>query len=97
MDGQKAFPALAVQITQGKDNDPKIRAFRSEAAKWPGIGALIYVEIEGVVSDAMCKTLKISLLEMLDEIKRSRGKILPQRRIRIYESGEFQWIPLGQN
>jgi hypothetical protein len=97
IEGYGPFPPIAAQLTLGKDNTDKIRAFLTEAAKWSNVGALLYVEIDGAVSDAMCRTFKDALVETIKEIKRNRGKTLSQRRIRIYESGEFQWIPLGQN
>jgi hypothetical protein len=93
------FLPVGLQITQGLDREDKIEAFITEGAKWPGIGSLLYVEIVGAVSHKMCKAVKAAIERLLDDVEKDR-KSDPKplvRRVRFYEDGHFQVLPLRQN
>jgi hypothetical protein len=96
---EHVFLPVGLQITQGLDRDDKIQAFITEGSKWPGIGSLLYVEIVGSVSHKMCKAVKAAIERLLDEVEKNRQKDPKPfiKRVRFYEDGNFQELPLGQN
>lgn len=82
---------IGLQITQSIGRFEKIRTFTVEAAKWPGIGPLLYAEIYGQISRAMLTALRNALLSLWNEPFRRKRKAW---RVTVYTSGDIEWYPI---
>lgn len=82
---------IGLQITESIGRLEKIQTFTVEAAKWPGIGPLLYAEICGPVSRAMFTALRNALLSLWNEQVRRTRKAW---RVTVHTSGDIEWFPI---